>query len=70
MNSNKNQMLFEDTSYAGNEQRKKIHIPFCDVDDLAFKNRHDPNFIASISKLLSRFTIGFFGKLFIIFSVK
>ena len=43
-------MLFEDSSYASNDQRKKIHIPFCDVDDLAFKNRHDPNFIASISK--------------------
>ena len=65
MNSNKNQMLFEDTSYAGNEQRKKIHIPFCDVDDLAFKNRHDPNFIASISKLFSRFPFDF-EQLFII----
>jgi hypothetical protein len=32
-----------------NEQRKKIHIPIHDVDDLAFKNRHDPNFVASIS---------------------
>jgi hypothetical protein len=31
------------------EQRKKIHIPLHDVDDLAFKNRHDPNFVASIS---------------------
>jgi len=27
----------------------KVHIPFCDVDDLAFRNRHDPNFVASIS---------------------
>ena len=32
------------------EQRKKIHIPIHDVDDLAFKNRHDPSFVASISK--------------------
>ncbi len=31
----------------------KVHIPFCDVDDLAFKNRHDPNFIASISSFLN-----------------
>jgi hypothetical protein len=29
--------------------RQRVHIPFCDVDDLAFKNRHDPNFIAKIS---------------------
>lgn len=35
----------------GVEQRKKIHIPLHDVDDLAFKNRHDPNFVASISNL-------------------
>lgn len=33
--------------------RKRVHIPFCDVDDLAFKNRHDPNFIANISKCSS-----------------
>ena len=30
--------------------RKKVHIPFMDVDDLAFKTRQDPGFIASISK--------------------
>ena len=60
MNSNKNQMLFEDNSYAGNQQRKKIHIPFCDVDDLAFKNRHDPNFIASISKFEIFFFLFFY----------
>lgn len=49
---NSNQMLFETNLATNNinEKRKKIHIPFCDVDDLAFKNRHDPNFIASISK--------------------
>ena len=29
---------------------RKNHIPLCDVDDLAFKNRHDPKFIANISK--------------------
>ena len=34
------------------DQRKKVHIPFCDVDDLAFRNRHDPNFVAKISKML------------------
>lgn len=28
---------------------RKTHIPICDVDDLAFKNRHDPKFIAEIS---------------------
>jgi hypothetical protein len=33
-----------------NEQRTRVHIPIFDVDDLAFKNRHDPNFIASISE--------------------
>ena len=45
-------MLFETNLATNNinEKRKKIHIPFCDVDDLAFKNRHDPTFIASISK--------------------
>lgn len=32
-----------------NEQRKGLHIPISDVDDLAFKNRHDPQFIAQIS---------------------
>ena len=54
MNSNQNQMLFENPAFNNNnnDQRKKVHIPFCDVDDLAFKNRHDPNFIASISKLV------------------
>lgn len=34
----------------GNPNRKRVHIPFCDVDDLAFKNRHDPTFIANISQ--------------------
>jgi hypothetical protein len=45
-------MLFETNLPNNNitEKKKKIHIPFHDVDDLAFKNRHDPNFIASISK--------------------
>ena len=32
------------------DHRKKVHIPFCDVDDLAFRNRHDPTFVAKISK--------------------
>lgn len=32
-----------------NEQRKKLQIPISDMDDLAFKNRQDPQFIAQIS---------------------
>jgi len=27
--------------------RKKVHIPFMDIDDLAF-NRQDPKYVASI----------------------
>lgn len=38
---------------SGSESRRKVHIPMCDVDDLAFKNRHDPNFVASISEKLN-----------------
>ena len=34
----------------GHRSKQKIHIPLCDVDDLAFKDRNDPNFVASISK--------------------
>jgi hypothetical protein len=30
---------------------RKNHIPICDVDDLSFKNRHDPKFIAEISMI-------------------
>jgi hypothetical protein len=32
-----------------NEKRPRVHIPMTDVDDLPFKTRQDPNFIASIS---------------------
>jgi len=34
------------------DHRKKVHIPFCDVDDLAFRNRHDPTFVAKITNLM------------------
>jgi hypothetical protein len=55
-----------------NENRnKQVHIPLSDVDDLPFKNRQDPNFIASISKKLFYFkTIIRFKDLFIIRIVK
>ena len=46
------QNMFDEAFMHNNEKngtRKRVHIPFCDVDDLAFKNRHDPNFIANIS---------------------
>lgn len=39
----------EKQTTASSRQRVN-HIPFCDVDDLAFKNRHDPAFIANISE--------------------
>ena len=33
-----------------NEHRRGVHVPFLDVDDIAYKTRqHDPTFIASIS---------------------
>ncbi|RMZ93448.1 hypothetical protein BpHYR1_021893, partial [Brachionus plicatilis] len=35
-----------------NEHRKGFHIPISDVDDLAFKNRHDPKFIAQITNMM------------------
>jgi hypothetical protein len=45
---------------ANNEMKKKHHIPFLDVDDLAYKSRqHDPSFIASISNI-KRFYFLFF----------
>lgn len=34
-----------------NEQRKGLQIPISDVDDLAFKHRQDPQFIAQISTI-------------------
>lgn len=37
----------------GERRKKKVHIPFLDVDDLAYKTRqHDPTFIASITNLM------------------
>lgn len=49
--------MFDEAFVHNNEKqsaagRKRVHIPFCDVDDLAFKNRHDPNFIANITKIM------------------
>lgn len=45
-------MDYNNTMFENIEHRKKMHIPFLDVDDLAFKNnQHDPSFIASISKI-------------------
>ena len=44
-----NYTMFEN-SMATNEMKKKVHIPFLDVDDMAYKSgQHDPSFIASIS---------------------
>lgn len=52
------------------EPKKNVHIPFLDVDDLAFKNRHDPNFVASISIfcccLLQKLLVPFLYKMKII----
>ncbi len=54
-----NYTMFED-SMANNQMKKKVHIPFLDVDDLAYKSRqHDPSFIASISNI-KRFYFLFF----------
>lgn len=47
-----NYTMFEN-SMANNEMKKKHHIPFLDVDDLAYKSRqHDPSFIASITNIM------------------
>ena len=40
--------------YPAQSHLKKYQINYPDVDDLAFKNRHDPNFIASISAFFAR----------------
>ena len=34
---------------------KKTHIPMHDVDDIAFRNRHDPKFIADISDIIKAY---------------
>lgn len=43
-------MNTESPSRFNEHDRKKVHIPFMDVDDLSF-NRQDPKFVASISKI-------------------
>lgn len=40
----------EETPISSRSRRNPV--PMCDVDDLAFRNRHDPNFIAEISMFL------------------
>ena len=46
----KSNMNTESPSSFNPHNRKKVHIPFMDVDDLAY-NRQDPKFVASISKI-------------------
>ena len=36
--------------------RKKVHIPFMDIDDLPY-NRQDPKYVASISKKIHYFKL-------------
>ncbi|CAF0798196.1 unnamed protein product [Brachionus calyciflorus] len=43
---------FDDYETNVYESRKTMHIPISDVDDLPFKNRNDPQFIAKITNLM------------------
>jgi hypothetical protein len=49
-NTSGNEGYISDNTPFAYEKRPPVHIPLSDVDDLPFKNRQDPNFIASISK--------------------
>jgi hypothetical protein len=60
-----NYTMFEN-SISSNDQKKKVHIPFLDVDDLAYKSRqHDPSFIASISKIKIEFNFLFYQIIYV-----
>lgn len=63
--------MFETASALNDMQRKPVHIPYLDVDDLAYTTRqHDPKFIASISEWKISHLERVFLLLFIIYFLK
>lgn len=47
-------LQFEENGYYGDHRKISNISSFLDVDDLAFRPRNDPNFIASISNFVLR----------------
>jgi hypothetical protein len=52
--------IVDNMPMVNDNRNKQVHIPLSDVDDLPFKNRQDPNFIASISTRAFPFIFGTF----------